>query len=649
MESSFTLLRVRGIAIGAHWSWLIVFAIVVWSLGTVLFPATYPDLDGSTHLIMAMVAAVVLFTSVLLHELGHALRALSEGLPIKGITLWLFGGVAHLGGTPPSPGAEFRVAACGPAVSAALAAGFYVAAWIGDSMGWPGAVQGTVDYLGRINLLLLAFNLVPALPLDGGRVLRAWLWHRQRSFAAATRSAAVVGKVFGFVLIAFGLMGIWTGGDTGGIWLALIGWFLVRAASAEATQAILRRALDGVRVGDVMQRTMVPTPVPTGTVDAISANRPVTDALDILVESGGTAAVVDDGHQVGVLRAKDLAEVVEAREGLPEDPAPRSAGILVWLVVGLIIAGAAAALYHPPYVVISPGAAIEISDDIVISGAPVDNLQGRYLMATVHLGRPSALGALWASLRSDREVIPVSKLAPPGVSVERYAEMQRRVFVESRQLAAAAAAQAVGLPVTLSGTGARVLAVAKGSPAEGTLQEGDIIISVDGRTVETTSDVVTAIRARPVGSELEIVLERSGRPLTVSVGSEELPDLAGGIGIGVVVETRDLDVDLPFEVTFTERDIGGPSAGLAYALAIADLLDERDLAMDRTVAATGTIDLDGDVGLVGGVPQKSIAVENSGADLFFVPQQEVQQADREGLAVWGVDELEEAVALLARG
>ena len=326
MESSFTLLKVRGIAIGAHWSWLFVFAIVVWSLGTVLFPATYPGLDGSTHLIMALVAAVVLFTSVLLHELGHALRALSEGLPIKGITLWLFGGVAHLGGSPPSPGAEFRVAACGPAVSAALAVGFYMAAWIGDSMGWPGAIQGTVDYLGRINLLLLAFNLVPARPLDGGRVLRAWLWHRQRSFTAATRSAAAVGKLFGFVLMAIGLTGLLSGADAGGIWLAFLGWFLVQAASAEAAQAILRRALDGIRVGDVMDRTMVETPPDSAKRNVVSADRPVTDVLDVLVESGGTAAVVDEGRQVGVLRAADLTRVVEARDAVPRSSAPEAPG-----------------------------------------------------------------------------------------------------------------------------------------------------------------------------------------------------------------------------------------------------------------------------------------------------------------------------------
>jgi Zn-dependent protease len=252
MESSFTLFRVRGIAIGAHWTWLLVFAMVVWSLATALFPARYPDLDGSTYVVMALVAAVVLFGSVVLHELGHALRALEEGMPIKGITLWLFGGVAQLAGSPPSAGAEFRVAACGPVVSAVLAVVFGAAAGLAGWAGWPAAVQGTLEYLGWLNLALLGFNVVPALPLDGGRVLRAWLWQRQRSFTAATRSAARAGQAFAFVLIAVGLAGLFTGSGPGGIWSAFLGWFLLQAAQGEAAQATIREALGGLRVRDVM-------------------------------------------------------------------------------------------------------------------------------------------------------------------------------------------------------------------------------------------------------------------------------------------------------------------------------------------------------------------------------------------------------------
>ena len=161
-----------------------------------LFPLTYPGLDGATYLLMALVAAAMLFGCVLLHELGHALRALREGEQIDGITLWLFGGVAHLGGPPRSAGPEFRIAVAGPLVTAGLAGLFLAAAGLGGELGWPATLVGVSDYLGRINLLVLAFNLVPALPLDGGRVLRAWLWRRQANFVAATRSAARAGHSF---------------------------------------------------------------------------------------------------------------------------------------------------------------------------------------------------------------------------------------------------------------------------------------------------------------------------------------------------------------------------------------------------------------------------------------------------------------------
>ena len=210
--------------------------IVVWSLATALFPATYPGLEGWVYLVMAAVSALVLFSSVLLHELGHALRGLREGLPIEGITLWLLGGVAKMGGNPPSAGSEFRVAICGPVVSLGLAVAFGSAALAGDHLGWPDPLQGVVDYLARLNIVLLAFNLVPALPLDGGRVLRSWLWRRQRSFIAATRSAARAGQAFGLMLIAIGLLGLF-GGGPGGIWLAFLGWFMLQGAQAEASAA----------------------------------------------------------------------------------------------------------------------------------------------------------------------------------------------------------------------------------------------------------------------------------------------------------------------------------------------------------------------------------------------------------------------------
>ncbi|HYH51477.1 MAG TPA: site-2 protease family protein, partial [Acidimicrobiia bacterium] len=593
--------------------------------------------------------------SVLLHELGHALRAQREGMPIKGITLWLFGGVAQLAGSPPSAGAEFRVAAFGPVVSAVVAAGFIGAAFAGDQLGWPAPVQGVVDYVGRINLLVLAFNLVPAFPLDGGRILRSWLWRRQQNFIAATRSAARVGQVFGWMLVGIGVAGLFGGGTTfGGVWLAFIGWFLIQAAQSERNQVFVRRALAGVTVGDVMRAVSEEATPVTGAVPGngdrdptVEVDRPLIDAIPLLGETGGQVAVVERGRPVGKLDAADVSNALERRLSRPqEQPSGRRAGVAVWVVVSAVIAVAGLALYRPPYVVIAPGEAIEVSDDITINGVPVDDLNGRYLIATVSLSRRSALTTLWSALRDDRDVVPYQDVFPLGVDPEEYSRAQRQVFHESRRVAAAAAARAVGLQVSVSGSGARILEVADASPADGVLRAGDVIVEIDGEPVTTAAGVVDAIRSRPAGTELTVVVERNDARQSLVVTPEELPDVAGRVGIGVVLETSGLEVDLPFEITFQDRDIGGPSAGLAYGMAIADLLDDADLAQGRTLAATGTISIDGDVGPVGGVEQKAIAVQDAAADVFLVPQTEVNQAEEEGLTVRGVRTLEQALATI---
>lgn len=704
MESSFTFLRVRGIAIGAHWSWLLVVALVVWSLGTSLFPTTYPGLDGGTYLVMAVVAAGLFFGSILLHELGHALRALAEGMRLEGITLWLFGGVARLGGLPSSAGTEFRVAIAGPAVSVVLAALFGVLALVGDRLSWPGAAQGVVDYLARINAIVLAFNLVPALPLDGGRVLRAWLWHRQRSFTGATRSAARVGRLFGAMLVGIGLLGLFTGPGAGGIWLAFIGWFLVQAAQSEAAAAMLQRALRNVRVRDVMRPepvTVTPAltvaefleqaagnlrfstyPVveqgqlrgvvslraagqvpprerrrmrvgdvmaPPDQVPVVDPERPLFEAIREFRSGPARAVVVEDGRLVGVLSASDVANAVEAEQArAPErEPEARRAGILVWIVVGLALLLAASLLYHPPYVLISPGTAIDVVGDVTISGVPVDPVQGRYLATTVRLGHPTAFGALVAALRTDREVLPLGAVIPPDVSPEDFSRTQQAVFDESWRVVAAAAAQAVGVPVTVQGSGARIVDVLPAAPAADILRSGDVIVALDGQPVATARDVQEAVRAKPVGTAFRLEVERDGQRSEVQVESSRLPRLTGGAGLGVLIDTRDLKVDLPFQVGFRERDVGGPSAGLAYALAIADLLSRDDYARGRAIAATGTIDVEGDVGVVGGVREKAEAAEQAGASVFLVPSPELDAARAGEATVRGVERLDQALRLLA--
>jgi Zn-dependent protease len=243
MHSSFTFLKVRGVRIGAHWSWLLIFGLLTWSLARTLFPTAVPGLQMSSYVLMAAVTALLFFGSIVLHELGHTFRAIKEGMKIDGITLWLFGGVANFRGMFPSPGAELRIALAGPAVSAALALVFGAAGML--ALPEPG--RAIAQYLSYINVVLLGFNLVPALPLDGGRVLRAWLWKREHSFAAATRSAARAGKTFGGLLAVIGVLGFISRTGLGGLWLVFLGIFLIEAAAAEESFVVVQKAFEGRR------------------------------------------------------------------------------------------------------------------------------------------------------------------------------------------------------------------------------------------------------------------------------------------------------------------------------------------------------------------------------------------------------------------
>ena len=220
LGSSFTLARVRGIPIGAHWSWLFVFALVAWSLATQWFPVSFPTLSRPVILTMAVVSAVLFFISILLHELGHALVALREKMEIDGITLWLFGGVAKFKGSFPSAGSEFRIAVGGPLVSLFLVGFFWGLALIGEAAGWPSFIVGPTDYLGRINAYVLVFNLGPALPLDGGRILRSALWAGKNDYLSATRTAALAGKAFAVVLVGLGAVSLVSDSILGDVWLA---------------------------------------------------------------------------------------------------------------------------------------------------------------------------------------------------------------------------------------------------------------------------------------------------------------------------------------------------------------------------------------------------------------------------------------------
>jgi Zn-dependent protease len=297
MGDSLRLGRIAGIEIGINWSWLVVFGLITWSLSEAVFPNQNPGLSHGTYIAMAIVASLLFFGSLLLHELGHALVARREGMEIEGITLWLFGGVAKFRGIFPSAGAEFRIAAAGPLVSLVLGVLFALAAW---QLTLPTAVDGVAAWLGYINLVLLAFNLLPALPLDGGRIFRAILWQVRGDFAWATRVAGTVGRGFGYLLIAGGIaMTIFQGAFTG-IWLAFVGWFLLQAAGSELRFLAARQALVGLRVGDLMVRDP----------ETVTADLTLAEFMNHVMWSRRhtTYPVVKDGRVVGLLPFQRTAE-----------------------------------------------------------------------------------------------------------------------------------------------------------------------------------------------------------------------------------------------------------------------------------------------------------------------------------------------------
>jgi len=295
LSGNISLGRIGGVEVRINWSWLVIFALIVWTLADGVFPSTNPGLSGNTHLAMAIVAALLFVVSILLHELGHAWEARREGLEVDGITLWLFGGVSQFKGGFPNAGAEFRIAIAGPLVSLVLGVVFVLIA----IAGLPSAVDGVAAWLGYINLALLVFNLIPALPLDGGRVLRAALWQSKGDLGWATRVGTDIGRVFGYLFIGLGIAMFIFQGSFSGAWLAFIGWFLLQAATAEARYIATEAALHGLRVRDLMVRDPV-------TVDG---DLTVGQFMDEVARSRRftTYPVVDGGRPIGLLAFGSVA------------------------------------------------------------------------------------------------------------------------------------------------------------------------------------------------------------------------------------------------------------------------------------------------------------------------------------------------------
>src|ERR1700694_6046933 len=303
MNENLSLGRIAGIHVGLNWSLLVVAALIAWSLATGILPSSAPGQTSGAYWIAGAVSAVVFLVSLLAHELAHSVVAVRRGVRVDGITLWLFGGVSRFSSDTSSPGAQALITFVGPLTSLVLGTLFYIASAAIGAGANPGLLPATLSWLGYINLLLGVFNLLPAFPLDGGRLLQSLIWLRTGDRGRATSIAARIGMAFAILLIAYGLATFLVAGNLiGGVWAVFLGWFLLSAARAEEAGGLIRQALSGISVGDVM------TPNPVQAPDDIS----VEEALHgyVLTSRHSTFPTHDAGGRLsGLLTMAALKNV----------------------------------------------------------------------------------------------------------------------------------------------------------------------------------------------------------------------------------------------------------------------------------------------------------------------------------------------------
>jgi Zn-dependent protease len=301
LSNSVKLLSLLGFNVKIDPSWVLIAALITWSLSKGYFPAALPGASGSTYLVMAVTTMLLFFACLVLHELAHSVVARRYGIRINGITLFVFGGVAELEHEPETARSEFWMALAGPVMSIALAALFRVLEAGSAMADAPAPVETVLGYLAQINLVLALFNLVPAFPLDGGRILRAILWQRGGNLLDATRVAARSGMAFAYVLIATGIVLVFVGGTFAGLWQVVIGLFLLTAATGTLRRQMMATTLKGRTVTDLMtSRAIVAAP-----------EMALSDLVDdiVLLRRVSFVPVVEDGVLLGYVDLDILARI----------------------------------------------------------------------------------------------------------------------------------------------------------------------------------------------------------------------------------------------------------------------------------------------------------------------------------------------------
>jgi Zn-dependent protease/CBS domain-containing protein len=303
LRSGIPVGRIFGISIRLHYSWFFIFALVTWALAGIYFPSAYPSWTLSTRIIAGIITSLLFFGSVLAHELMHSVVSQRQGIPVRSITLFIFGGVSQITEEPKKPKDEFRMAIAGPLTSLVIGGilfGIYFA-WRNVDTVAVQFITAVAFWLGYINLALGVFNLIPGFPLDGGRVFRSLLWWRSGNLRSATKISSNIGRVVGFLFILGGIWLIFTGYWINGIWLALIGWFLESAATGSYRQLILREMLKGHVASEVMSRDC----------SVVNPNTTINQLVhdNILTSGRRCFPVASDGRVLGLITLHNIKAV----------------------------------------------------------------------------------------------------------------------------------------------------------------------------------------------------------------------------------------------------------------------------------------------------------------------------------------------------
>jgi len=321
---SFSIGKIFGVKIKLHITWFFIFALITWSLAAFYLPSQFPGLSSTVYWILGAISALLLFASVLVHELAHSYVAIKRGLPVPSITLFFFGGVSELAAEPSDPKTEASMSVVGPLTSFAIAA-IFAAAWFATvTLNLGSIVEAPLFYLAVINVILGGFNLLPAFPLDGGRLLRAGIWYWKKDLIPATKTATMISKVFAYGIIVVGFLLVVFVNFVSGLWLIFIGWFLKSGADQSLRQTIIMQALSDVVVKDVMTKEVI----------AISPEITIVEAEKeyFSVYRHGGFPVVSGDKIVGMITVGDVKKVSELDKNVKtvgEIMTPRSKLIFV--------------------------------------------------------------------------------------------------------------------------------------------------------------------------------------------------------------------------------------------------------------------------------------------------------------------------------